>query len=148
MYKRFRPPRQHTVGLLDAAYCYKCRNIAWSVRKAHEMDGTAKMAQPIVNRFETDSGVLRKPLLDGVCVDIPREGSRRCALWPNYIERLFTLSDFIFESKGSRYSITERRVPEPIPVIGSQPAGDVSHEPGGRLLYVTFHQACSYPRNS
>jgi len=33
----------------------------------------------------------------------------------------------------SRYSITERRVPEPIPVLGSQPAGDVSRKPGGRL---------------
>ena len=29
--------------------------------------------------------------------------------------------------------ITERRVPELIPVLGSQPAGDVSHKPGGRL---------------
>ena len=29
--------------------------------------------------------------------------------------------------------ITERRVSELIPVLGSQPAGDVSHEPGGRL---------------
>jgi len=28
-------------------------------------------------------------------------------------------------------SITERRVPELIPVLGSQPAGDVSHKPGG-----------------
>ena len=27
----------------------------------------------------------------------------------------------------------ERRVPELIPVLGSQPAGDVSHKPGGRL---------------
>ena len=35
--------------------------------------------------------------------------------------------------KGSPYSITERRVPELIPVLGSQPAGDVSHKPGGRL---------------
>jgi len=25
------------------------------------------------------------------------------------------------------------RVPELIPVLGSQPAGDVSHKPGGRL---------------
>ena len=33
----------------------------------------------------------------------------------------------------SWYSITESRVPELIPVRGSQPAGDVSHEPGGRL---------------
>ena len=35
--------------------------------------------------------------------------------------------------KGSLYSITERRVPELIPVLGSQPAGDVSHKAGGRL---------------
>ena len=33
---------------------------------------------------------------------------------------------------GSPYSITERRVPELIPVLGSQPARDVSHKPGGR----------------
>ena len=35
--------------------------------------------------------------------------------------------------KGSPYSITERRVPELILVLGSQPAFNVSHEPGGRL---------------
>ena len=35
--------------------------------------------------------------------------------------------------KGSPYSITERRVLELIPVLDSQPAGDVSHKPGGRL---------------
>jgi len=29
--------------------------------------------------------------------------------------------------------ITERRVPELIPVLGSQPAGDVSQKPGDRL---------------
>jgi len=29
--------------------------------------------------------------------------------------------------------ITERRVSEVIPVLGSQPAGDVIHKPGGRL---------------
>jgi len=33
----------------------------------------------------------------------------------------------------SPYSITERKVPEVIPVLGSQPAGGVSHKPGGRL---------------
>jgi len=31
------------------------------------------------------------------------------------------------------YSITKRSVPELIPVLGSQPAGDVSHKPGGML---------------
>jgi len=33
----------------------------------------------------------------------------------------------------SLYSITERKVPELIPFLGSQPAGDVSHKLGGRL---------------
>ena len=33
------------------------------------------------------------------------------------------------KGKGSTYSITERRVPELIPVLGSQPAGDVNHNP-------------------
>ena len=37
------------------------------------------------------------------------------------------------KGKGSAYSITERRVPELIQVLGSQPAGDVSHKPSGRL---------------
>ena len=36
-------------------------------------------------------------------------------------------------SKDSPYSTAERRVPELIPVLGSQPGGDVSHKPGGRL---------------
>jgi len=35
--------------------------------------------------------------------------------------------------KGRPYAITERRVVELIPVLGRQPAGDVSHKPGGRL---------------
>ena len=39
----------------------------------------------------------------------------------------------VMRGKASPYSITERRVPELIPVLGSQPAGDVSHKPGGRL---------------
>jgi len=50
------------------------------------------------------------------------------------------------KGKGSPYSITERRVQELIPVPGSQPAGDVSHKPGGYAA-ITFRQACSYPRN-
>ena len=39
------------------------------------------------------------------------------------------------------YSITERRVPELIPVLGSQPAGDVSHKPGGRLPLLSARPA-------
>ena len=48
--------------------------------------------------------------------------------------------------KGSLYSITERRVPEPIPVLGSQPAGDVSHKPVGRLPLLSARPAVD-PRN-
>jgi len=43
--------------------------------------------------------------------------------------------------KGSPYSITERRVPELIPVLGSQPAGDASHKPGGRLPLLSARPA-------
>ena len=42
---------------------------------------------------------------------------------------------------GSPYSITERRVPQFIPVLGSQPAGDVSHKPGGRLPLLSARPA-------
>ena len=37
--------------------------------------------------------------------------------------------------------ITERRVPELIPVLGSQRAGDVSHNPGGRLPLLSARPA-------
>jgi len=43
--------------------------------------------------------------------------------------------------KGSPYSITERWVPELIPDLGSQPAGDVSHKPGGRLPFLSTRPA-------
>ena len=43
------------------------------------------------------------------------------------------------KGKGSPYSIAEHRVSELIPVLGSQPAGDVSHKPGGRLPLVAWH---------
>ena len=45
------------------------------------------------------------------------------------------------KGKGSPYSITERRVPELIPALGSQPAGDVSHKPGGRLPLLSARPA-------
>jgi len=46
------------------------------------------------------------------------------------------------KGKGSPYSIiAERRVPELIPVLGSQPASDVSHKPGGRLPLLSARPA-------
>ena len=44
-------------------------------------------------------------------------------------------------SEASPYSITERRVPELIPVLGSQPAGGVRHKPGGRLPLLSARPA-------
>ena len=39
------------------------------------------------------------------------------------------------------YSIAERRVPELIPVLGSQPAADASHIPSGRLPLLSARPA-------
>jgi len=43
--------------------------------------------------------------------------------------------------KGSPNSIAEHRVLELIPVLGSQPAGGVSHKPGGRLPLLSARTA-------
>jgi len=45
------------------------------------------------------------------------------------------------KGKGGPYSINERRVPELIPVFGSQPAGDVNHKPDGRLPLLSVRPA-------
>ena len=45
------------------------------------------------------------------------------------------------KGKGSSYSITERRFPELIPVLGSQPARNVSHKSGGRLPLLSDRPA-------
>jgi len=45
------------------------------------------------------------------------------------------------KGKGSPHSTTERSVPELIPVLGSQPAGDVSHKPGRRLPLFSARSA-------
>ena len=57
----------------------------------------------------------------------------------NFVTRFHSL--FFLSVKGSPYSITERRVPELIPVLGSQPAGDMSHKPDGRLPLLSARPA-------
>jgi len=47
----------------------------------------------------------------------------------------------VCKDKGSPYSKAERRVPELIPVLDSQPVGDVSHKPGGRLPLLSARPA-------
>ena len=50
-------------------------------------------------------------------------------------------TDIDKKGKGSPYSITERRVPELIHVLGSQHAGDASHKPGARLPLLSARPA-------
>jgi len=45
------------------------------------------------------------------------------------------------KDKSSPYSTAERRVPELIPVLGSQPAGDVSHKLSGTLPSLSARPA-------
>jgi len=45
------------------------------------------------------------------------------------------------KGKDSPYSITERRAPELIPILGSQPAGEVSHKAGSRLPILSDRPA-------
>ena len=54
---------------------------------------------------------------------------------------MYSVGFFLLLVKGSPYSITECRVPELITVLGSQPAGDVSHKPGGRLPLLSARPA-------
>ena len=63
----------------------------------------------------------------------PSDTSRRRHL-QRCVRTAATLPRCQSSRKRSRlYSISERRVPELIPVLCSQPAADVSHKPGGRL---------------
>jgi len=54
---------------------------------------------------------------------------------------VFNIVKYSKKAKGSSYSITERRVPELILVLGSQPAGEVSHKRGGRLPLLSARPA-------
>jgi len=49
---------------------------------------------------------------------------------------------YIKKGKGSPYSITERRLPELIPVLGSQPSGDVNQLLPILLLGEQRHDGC------
>jgi len=55
--------------------------------------------------------------------------------------QLFQCLSLNKQQKGSPYSITERRVPELILVLGSHPAGDVSHKHGVRLPLLSARPA-------
>ena len=65
-----------------------------------------------------------------------------CQVFYQYFET--TKTNFLHhhkKGKGSPYSITECMVTELIPILGSQPAGDVSHKPSGRLPLLSARPA-------
>ena len=66
----------------------------------------------------------------------------KCSILPQLTVEFSSFLLFVFPRFGSlkkvkvahtRLPVTERRVPGLIPVLGSQPVGDVSHKPGGRM---------------
>ena len=65
----------------------------------------------------------------------------------SYVTTVITLKDFnmltSLELKTVKAAHTRlpSRVPELIPILGSQPAGDVSHKPGGRLPLLSARPA-------
>ena len=67
--------------------------------------------------------------------------SMTCFLGRIIHSNILVFRTVICKGKGSPYSTTECRVPELIPVFGSQPAGDVSHKPGGRLPLLSARPA-------
>ena len=50
-------------------------------------------------------------------------------------------AEYRLKGKGSPYSTTKHRVPELIPVLCSQPSGDVSLKPGARLPLLSARPA-------
>ena len=66
---------------------------------------------------------------------------RNVCLYPASLKRPHFILSILEKSKCCPYSITERRIPELIPVLGSQLAGDVSHKPGGRLPLLSARPA-------
>jgi len=58
-----------------------------------------------------------------------------------FIHSLPAFVIIVKKGKGSPYSITKHRVPELIPVLGSQPIGDMNHKPDGRLPLLSTRPA-------
>ena len=73
-------------------------------------------------------------------VAIAESGDNTVYMSPSVKLRSFRSHD-TSKLKGSTYSIIESRLPELVPVLGSQPAGDVSHKPGGRLPLLSAKPA-------
>ena len=72
---------------------------------------------------------------------IPAAGSHSIVPCTACVMSWMLFQFLVANKKGIPYSIAECRVPELIPVLGSQSAGDVSHKPGGRLPLLSARPA-------
>ena len=81
---------------------------------------------------------------DSTALSCPASGVNWAVQWHPFTSSLCVHAKNLVRNKkgkGSPYSITERMAPELIPVLCSQPAGDVSHKPGGRLPLLSARPA-------
>jgi len=81
--------------------------------------------------FSPDTSLIRQWIYSAISIVETTKASPLSIL-------IFTL---VKKNKVSPYSITENRVTELILVLGSQPAGDVSHKPGCRLPLLSAKPA-------
>ena len=68
-------------------------------------------------------------------------GFDRSSGYADLVKRLVSFRKDSVKCKASPYSTAELRVPELIPVLGSQPAGDVSHKPDSWLPLLSVRPA-------
>jgi len=110
---------------------WHCLSICVSMHSVtHYSSSAVAVAQPRVR--------LSRPLLDRLSCSLQYDEPILSRLYRTvkgkgspYQVVLYTM--MLVYRTNCPYSTAERRVPELIPVLGSQPAGDVSHKPGSRL---------------
>ena len=114
--------------------------------------GISMSCKPV--KLQTRQEALARGRTDQLCTKNSTNCSSRtrtlacieCAILPLQTTKVNACDSAILvygslKGKVSPHSIAERRVPELILVLGSQPAGDVSHKPGGRLPLLSARPA-------
>jgi len=123
-----RRTRRPAVGMpVDAARC-----TAATAGSVHTLAGAAAAAATEINEAPT-LGALRARSVGLIGLTTPDRLTAQPRRSPVKTPPSLPKRPQDRKGKGSPYSTAERTVPELIPVLGSQPSGDVSHEPGGRL---------------
>jgi len=127
-----------------------------NVNNRRQIAGLHKRFLQSVSTTRKGKGVIPHECVGGVLISLPKAASQwidkplQSVTHGQYAMRMPDLPTVTFPAAGnhrplkgkdSPYSITERRVPELIPVLGSQPAGVVSRKPGGRLPLLSARPA-------